>query len=184
MAALTLASVATAAISLQSQAANRDDPKQAGEVRKPAKIKPTSRRVETSPETKLPVGLDQALYLIRSTLLTLNDANRSGNYSVLRDLAAPGVQARYTPADLAQIFSGLRENHVDLSAVALAAPQLSGPPALEAHGDLRLTGHFPTQPRQINFNLQFQIVAGHWKWLELSVTAPDAPTSAQRGDGK
>ena len=45
----------------------------------------------------LPVSLEQALYLIRSTLLRLNDANRSGNYTVLRDLAAPDFQARTGP---------------------------------------------------------------------------------------
>jgi hypothetical protein len=47
----------------------------------------------------LPVSVEQALYLIRSTLLTLNDANRSGNYTVLRDLATPDFQARNTAAD-------------------------------------------------------------------------------------
>jgi hypothetical protein len=35
--------------------------------------------------------------------LTLNDANRSGNYTVLRDLAAPDFQGRNTAADLSQI---------------------------------------------------------------------------------
>ena len=39
-------------------------------------------------QSSLPVTLEKALYLIRSTLLTLNDANRTGNYTVLRDLAA------------------------------------------------------------------------------------------------
>ena len=56
----------------------------------------------------LPVSIEQALYLIQSTLLTLNDANRSGNYTVLRNLAAPDLQARNTAADLALIFSDLR----------------------------------------------------------------------------
>jgi hypothetical protein len=129
----------------------------------------------------LPISLEQALFLIRSTLLTLNDANRSGNYSVIRDLAAPGVQAKYSPADLAQIFSSLRDNHVDLNVVALAAPKLSAPPKLQGNGQLRLTGHFSSQPRQINFDLLFQAVAGEWKWLGISVTAPNAPPSAAKG---
>src|SRR6516225_8491340 len=44
----------------------------------------------------MPVSIEQALYLVRSTLLTLNDANLSGNYTVLRDLAAP-IFRRATP---------------------------------------------------------------------------------------
>ena len=70
----------------------------------------------------MPVSLEQALYLIRSTLLSLNDANRTGNYTVLRDLAAPDFQARNTAADLAQVFGDLRHRNFDLFSVALAAP--------------------------------------------------------------
>ena len=40
-------------------------------------------------QTRPAISNEQALYLVRSTLLTLNDANRSGNYTVLRDLAGP-----------------------------------------------------------------------------------------------
>ena len=77
-----------------------------------------------APPQPLPVGIEQALYLIRSTLLTLNDANRSGNYTVLRDLAAPDFQARNTAADLADVFSDLRRRKFDLYGAALLAPQL------------------------------------------------------------
>jgi hypothetical protein len=66
------------------------------------------------PEPALP-AIEQVLYLIRSTLLALNDANRSGNYSVLRDLAAPDFQAHNTSADLAQIFADLRRRNFDRS---------------------------------------------------------------------
>ena len=60
---------------------------------------PAQPRQPAATPQKLPVSVEQALYLIRSTLLTLNDANRSGNYTVLRDLAAPGFQARNSAAD-------------------------------------------------------------------------------------
>src|SRR5437660_313719 len=42
----------------------------------------------------LPISLEQALYLIRATILRLNDANHSGNYTVLRDLSAPDFRAK------------------------------------------------------------------------------------------
>jgi len=123
-------------------------------------------------QQQLPVSLEQALYLIRSTLLTLNDANRTGNYTVLRDLAAPDFQAKNTAADLAQIFSDLRRRNFDLFSVALAAPQLSAPPALDGNGMLRLTGFFPTRPLQINFDLLFQNVSGQWRLFGISVATP------------
>jgi len=56
---------------------------------------------------------------VRSTLLTLNDANHSGNYTVLHDLAAPDFQAKNSAADLAQSFADLRRRNFDLFAAAL-----------------------------------------------------------------
>ncbi len=138
---------------------------------------PPPAPVVTAPQA-LPVSIEQALYLIRSTLLRLNDANRSGNYSVLRDLAAPDFQARNTPADLAQIFSDLRHRNFDLFSVATAAPQLISPPALDANKMLRLTGFFATVPLRINFDLLFQNVAGRWRLFGISVATPQAPPTS------
>ncbi|MHC2577729.1 hypothetical protein ACVI1J_000557 [Bradyrhizobium diazoefficiens] len=126
-------------------------------------------------QPQLPVSAEQALYLIRSTLLTLNDANRSGNYSVLRDLAAPDFQARNSAADLALGFTDLRRRNFDLFSVALAAPQLSTPPYLDPNKMLRLTGFFPTRPLQINFDLTFQNVGNQWRPYGISVATPQAP---------
>lgn len=122
-----------------------------------------------------PIGIEQVLYLIRTTLLTLNDANRSGNYTVLRDLAAPDFQARNTAADLSQIFADLRRRNFDLYAAALLAPQLAAAPAIDSGGKLRLTGFFPTRPLQINFDLTYQVVGGQWRLFGISIATPEAP---------
>jgi hypothetical protein len=130
-------------------------------------------------QQQLPVSLEQALYLIRSTLLTLNDANRTGNYTVLRDLAAPDFQAANTAADLAQNFTDLRRRKFDLFTVALAAPQLTAPPALDDHGMLHLNGFFPTRPLQINFELMFQNTGGQWRLFGISVATPQVAAQPQ-----
>lgn len=148
-------------------------------VHTPAKkaqpAQPTAAKPQAKQPTKLPVSIEQALYLIRSTLLTLNDADRSGNYTVLHDLAAPGFQQKNTAADLAKIFADLRDRHFDLFATALTAPQLTAAPQLDANGMLHLTGHFPTRPLQINFDLIFQNVSGEWRLFGISVATPQAP---------
>jgi len=127
----------------------------------------------------MPVSIEQAIYLIRSTLLTLNDANRSGNYTVLRDLAAPGFQARNTAADLAQSFSDLRRRNFDLYGAALLAPQLTTVPALDQSGMLHFTGYVPTRPLQISFDLVFQVVEGQWRLFGISIATPEAPLPPQ-----
>jgi hypothetical protein len=73
-------------------------------------------------------------------------ANRSGNYTVLRDVAGPDFQARNTAADLGQSFSDLRRRNFDLYGVALLAPQLTAAPALDAENRLRLTGFSDAAP--------------------------------------
>jgi hypothetical protein len=123
------------------------------------------------------INPEQVLYLVRSALLTLNDANRSGNYTVLRDLAAPDFQTRNTAADLAQIFAELRRRNFDLFAAALLPAQFTTPPALDAGGKLRLTGFFPTRPLRISFDLTFQSVNGQWRLFAVSVATPEAPTA-------
>ncbi|SEO24146.1 hypothetical protein [Bradyrhizobium sp. OK095] len=125
-------------------------------------------------QPSLPVTLEQALYLIRSTLLTLNDANRTGNYTVLRDLAAPDFQARNTAADLGLNFLDLRRRNFDLYGAALLPPQFTEAPSLDPRGMLRLAGYIPTQPQQIKFDLVFQIAAGQWRLFGIAIATPEA----------
>jgi len=140
------------------------------------KVAPTAPTVApVAQQQSLPINIEQTLYLIRSTLLTLNDANRSGNYSVMRDLAAPDFQARNTAADLAQSFSDLRRRNFDLYGTALLAPQLTAAPAIDAEKRLRLTGFFATRPQQINFDLSFQVVGGQWRLFGIAIATPEAP---------
>lgn len=59
-----------------------------------------------------PIELNKLLW---STMAAVDHANRSGNYSVLRDLSAPGFQANNDAAKLTGVFAGLRTQNIDLS---------------------------------------------------------------------
>jgi hypothetical protein len=136
---------------------------------------PTNNGVAKPAPAPQPISKGQAVYLVRSILMMLNDANRSGNYTVLRDLAAPEFQSRNSAADLAQSFLDLRRRKFDLFAVSFAPPQFSPDPSVDASGRVRLTGFFATQPLQINFDLTFESVNGEWKLFAISVATPAAP---------
>lgn len=171
---------AAAALESTAQPAQGRHPAQQAPAAAPASQPSTS---QPSTPQSVPVSVEQALYLIRSTLLTLNDANRSGNYTVLRDLASPDFQARNNAADLARIFTDLRSRNFDLFAAALLAPQLTAAPALDANKLLRLTGFFPTRPLQIQFDLIYQTVNGQWRVFGISITTPAAnPTTSSKPD--
>jgi len=59
---------------------------------------------------------------VRNSLITLNDARQTGNFTVLRDRGAPGFREANSAARLSQIFSDLVAKKVDLSAVAALRP--------------------------------------------------------------
>ena len=130
-----------------------------------------------------PAQIDRngVLMLVRSTLLALDHANKTGNYTVLRDIGAPGFQSN-TAARLGEIFSKLRNDNLDLSGVAVLDPQLSLLPQIEANGLMHMTGFFPSVPSQVNFDLLFAPVNGQWRLFGISVSigqsgpvAPAAP---------
>jgi hypothetical protein len=58
--------------------------------------------------------------LIRTTIIAINQANKTGNYTVLRDLAAPDFQNVNSAEKLAEIFTGLRNSKFDLSPAGLS----------------------------------------------------------------
>ena len=124
---------------------------------------------------------EKIVLLLRSSLLTLNDALQTGNFTVLRDMGAPGFREANTAARLSQSFSDLAAKGVDLSSVSIIAPQLTEPPGLDqAKAMLRLKGYFPGQPVQINFEMLYQAVNGHWRLFGLSVQpGPPAPAAAK-----
>ncbi len=124
------------------------------------------------------------LILIRSTLLALHQADETGNYTVLRDLSAPGFQQANNAARLAEIFANLRAQKLDLSGVAVLDPQLTLLPEIESNGMMHMAGFFPSMPVQINFELWYAPVDGRWRPFGISVgvgsSSPAAPIAAQQ----
>lgn len=131
-----------------------------------------------------PAQIDRngVIMLVRSSLLALDHGNKTGNYTVLRDLGAPGFQTN-TAARLAEIFAAQRRDNVDLSGVAVIDPQLNLLPQIEANGMMRMAGFFPSVPTQVNFELTYAPVNGQWRLFGISVnlgsSAPVAPSPPQ-----
>ncbi len=125
-----------------------------------------------------PIDRNGVLILIRSTLLALDHANKTGNYTVLRDLGAPSFQAN-TDARLAEIFAVQRKDNLDLAGVAVLEPQLTLLPQIEPNGMMRMAGFFPSVPTQVNFELAYAPVNRQWRLFGISVSlgqaAPVAP---------
>jgi hypothetical protein len=169
-----------------TQYAEAAAPKQSAPAPKQAQPAPKQPPQAQAPK---PAQIDRngVLILIRETLLALDQANKTGNYTVLRDLGSPQFQAN-TAARLAEIFAQQRRDKLDLSGVAVIDPQLTLLPQIEPSGLMRMAGFFPSVPTQVNFELAFAPVDGRWKLFGLSVSfgqaapaAPQPPAAPQAG---
>jgi hypothetical protein len=131
----------------------------------------------TEPRLMVPSD-DVLLIMIRAMLIAVDQANVTGNYNVLRDMAAPGFREANSTDKLAQIFAKLRQRKLDLNPILVIQPKLYRKPEITSQGLLRITGFFPTDPERINFDLLFQPVHGQWRLFGILVnTTPSQPAS-------
>ena len=109
-----------------------------------------------------------ALALVRSTLLAVDQANKTGNYTVLRDLSGPDFHDANDAARLAQIFAPIRTQGIDLLPVAVIEPQYKEAPRLTAKRMLYMAGRFALS-RPVTFELLFEVVRGQWRLYGISI---------------
>ncbi len=121
--------------------------------------------------------------LIRTTLIALDQANVTGNYTVLRDLGASVLRAANTAADLAARFAAFRQKRISLAPAVLVDAVLDEKPKLSTDGVLRLVGHVPTKPQEIIFDLTFLYEGGDWRIAQISV-ATRVPAATDAGSAK
>src|SRR5258708_6415083 len=115
---------AVAAVMLWPQAqAQAQAPKQQPAPKQPA----APKQQQPQPQAPTPAQIDRngVLILIRSTLLALDQANKTGNYTVLRDLGSPYFQVN-SPPPLPEIFPPTPPANLHLS----PPPSLTPPPPL------------------------------------------------------
>src|SRR5215475_8772499 len=138
-------------------------------------------RAQNAAALPLP-STEQLIVLVRNVLLAVNDANLTGNYTVLRDLSAPDSQALNTPERLEESFRPIRQQGTDFTIVAVAAPRFTQLPTFTPQGYLRVNGEFDSVPR-ITFDIFLQHVADRWRPYAIGVgvlpVPVDAPPPAQ-----
>lgn len=129
------------------------------------------------PLSSAPVPGDLELAkMVWSTMAAVDHANRAGNYSVLRDLAAPGFQINNDAAKLTQIFASLRASGIDLSNTLLLAPTYRGAPRMVQADILQVQGFFGLRPTAISFDLYYQWVQGRWRLFGVSINPAQIAT--------
>jgi len=138
----------------------------------------TQNKSVTTQQQSTPAQIDKngLLLLVRQVLFALDLSNKSGNYTILREISAPGFAAANDAARLSQLFRNLRDKNADLSGVLVYEPQLTLMPEVTKEGLMRFAGYFPSASNQIKFEMIFAPVNGQWKIFGLAAdVAPAGP---------
>lgn len=119
-------------------------------------------------EDKVPPANFQEV-LIKTSLLTLNDANITANYAVLHAKTAKPFREQFSPERLKQVFKGFSDQKVDWGLIATMTPVATSESKVDQRGALVLHGYFDTKPNRLFYQLEFLSSEGEWKPSKLYV---------------
>ena len=109
------------------------------------------------------------LALVRTTLTAVDHGNKTGNYTVLRDLAGPDFRDANTSAKLSGVFANLVAQRVDMLPVLVVEPTYREAPRLTARRMLYIAGRFDIRPKPVSFELLFDVWRGEWRLYGVSI---------------
>nr|WP_240048800.1 hypothetical protein [Parerythrobacter lutipelagi] len=155
--------LSAALVPLQSQA--QTQPAGVPQVQPPPSMRPTPSQLELSK-------------MIWSTISAVDHANRSGNYSVLRDISAQSFQIQNNASRLSEIFAGIRNSRIDLSNALLVPPTYNQAPQMIREDIFRVQGFFQIRPIALSFDLYYQWEQGMWKLVGIDLQPVEMSTGA------
>ena len=107
--------------------------------------------------------------LVKTSLLSFNDANVTGNYTVFHAKLSKPFRQQFSPERLEETFKEFREKNIDIDVIAAFTPTYEPAPLVDDEGKLLVNGFFPTEPVRINFQLDFIPSDGEWKLIRINV---------------
>ena len=107
--------------------------------------------------------------LVKASLLSFNDANITGNYTVFHARLSKPFREQFPPDRLKETFKDFSQKHIDIHVVAAFKPTYTEAPMIDPDGKLQVRGYFPTEPVRVNFELDFIPSDGEWKLIRIHV---------------
>lgn len=111
--------------------------------------------------------------LVKTTLLTFNDANVTGNYEVFHAKLSKPFREQFPVERLARRFQDFNKKHIDFDIIAALKPTYDPAVRVDDEGRLLVKGHFPTEPLRVNFDLALIPSDGDWKLISINVKIDD-----------
>jgi len=108
--------------------------------------------------------------LIKTSILTLNDAIVTGNFAVLHTKLAKPAREEFGPDYIKQVFASFAEQKIDMSAISAVPPVATDAAQIDDRGALLLRGRFDVGSSRLVYELHFLPSEGEWKPIKLHVT--------------
>lgn len=119
-------------------------------------------------ESKVPSAAVQEM-LIKTYLIALNNANLTGNYTVLQERLSKPFREQFDAARLKKIFKSFADKQVDFGIIAAKPPVPTTESKIDERGALILRGYFDTEPTRVLYDLAFIPSEHKWKPVKLQV---------------
>ena len=107
--------------------------------------------------------------LIKSILVTLNDAVASDNFTVLHAKISKPFRDQFPPEKLRAVFKDLVEKHAVFDAIVASVVIPEEEAKIDEKGVLRLKGRFETAPKKVKYQLGFIPSDGQWKLSGVTI---------------
>ena len=113
--------------------------------------------------------------LVKASLLSFNDANVTGNFTVFHAKLSKPFRQQFTPERLQETFKSFAEQQIDFDIIAAYKPVYEPAASVNDDGKLIVKGYFPTEPTRVLFDLAFIPSDGEWKLISIHVKTERAP---------
>ena len=107
--------------------------------------------------------------LVKVSLLSFNDANVTGNYTVFHARLSKPFRDQFPPERLEKVFAEFRTKQIDIEPIAALRPVYDPAPKVDDEGRLVVKGLFPTEPLRLVFSLDYIPSDGEWKLIGIDV---------------
>ena len=116
----------------------------------------------------VPSAVDQEI-LVKTSLLTFNDANLTGNYTVLNAKGSKPFREQVTPDKLKAGFQVFVDKHIDISGIA-AKPNVTDEAKIDDEGTLIIAGSIKISDSfKVSYTLKYIQSDGEWKMIGINV---------------
>jgi hypothetical protein len=107
--------------------------------------------------------------LVKSILVTLNDAVASDNFTVLHAKISKPFREQFPPDKLRAVFKDLVEKRAVFDALVAQKMIPDEDAKIDEQGVLKLKGRFQTAPKQVKYQLGFIESEGAWKLSGITI---------------